>query len=69
MWQVRTFMSKTTQQALDYGDQHVNEWVTKEGIKPTFITMATGQIEAKMGAKETVLFINVWYEKSEAPTA
>jgi hypothetical protein len=69
MWQVRTFMAKTTPQALEYGDQHINEWITKENAKINFVSMATGQIEAKMGAKETVLFINVWYEKQGAPSA
>jgi hypothetical protein len=68
MWQVRTFMSKTTPQALDYGDQHINDWIARDKPKVVFVNQSTGQVEAKMGAKETVLFINIWYEKPDEPT-
>ena len=62
MLQVHTFMSKTTPQALEYGDQHINEWLAKHGVKVVFVNQSSGTIEAKTGARESVLFINVWYE-------
>jgi hypothetical protein len=60
---LRTFFSKCTPQALEYLDQHINEWIEGDNIKVFQTNQSYGIVEGKGGQKEPTLFVNVWYEK------
>lgn len=60
---MRTFFSKCTPQALEYLDQHVQDWVLKEHAKILFANQSFGVIEGKGGQKDPNLFLNIYYEK------
>lgn len=62
---LKTFFSKCTPQAIDYLDQHVNEWIHKNNAKVVHSAMSVHVIEGKGGQKEPNLFMNVWYEPTE----
>ena len=62
---LRTFFSKCTPQAIDYLDQHVNNWVDQTKSRIVFANQSFGVIEGKGGQKDPNLFLNVWYEKGE----
>lgn len=64
MIQVRTFNSKCTPQALEYLDQHVNDWLKSSGAKFVSASQSFGTVEGKGGQREPNLFINIWYEKA-----
>jgi hypothetical protein len=66
MLQLRTFSSKCTPQALEYLDNHVNEWLKEHSdISIKFTNQSFGVTEGKGGQKEPQLFVNLWYEKAE----
>ena len=62
MIKVRTFFSKCTPQALEYLDQHINDWLEGENLKVFHANQSYGIVEGKGGQKEPTLFVNVWYE-------
>jgi len=59
----RTWCTKCTPQALEYFDNHLKEWTEKEKAKILWTNQSFGTIESKAGARDAVLFINIWYEK------
>ncbi len=65
MLRLRTFCSKCTPQALEYLDEHVNDWAEKENADIVMTNMSFGVIEGKGGQREPNLFMNIWYKKSE----
>jgi hypothetical protein len=62
---LKTFFSKCTPQAIEYLDQHVNEWIQKHNAKVVHSAMTVHVVEGKGGQKEPNLFMNVWHEPSE----
>ena len=62
---LRTFFSKCTPQAIEYLDQHVNEWVDKTKSRIVFANQSFGVIEGKGGQKDPNIFMNIWYEKAD----
>lgn len=65
MVKLKTFTSKCTPQAIEYLDQHANEWIEKTKAVVKNSTMSFGVVEGKGGQKEPLLFINIWYEVAE----
>lgn len=65
MIHVKTFAAKCTPQALDYMDQHINDWVKATRAAIVFATQSFGAIEGKGGQREPQLFINIWYEATD----
>lgn len=63
MLKLRTFFSKCTPQALEYLDQHVNDWVEAEEAKVVMTNQSFGAVEGKGGQREPTLFVSVWHEK------
>ncbi|MCD6405564.1 MAG: hypothetical protein J7M19_07035 [Planctomycetes bacterium] len=63
MIKLKTFFSKCTPQAIDYLDEHVNDWLEANKVKIVFTNQAFGIVEGKGGQKEPQLFVNIWYEK------
>ncbi len=62
---LRTFFSQCTPQALEYLDEHVNDWLAEKKAKVIFTNQSFGIIEGKGGQKQPTVFVNVWYEETE----
>ena len=62
MIKLRTFASKCTPQALEYLDEHVNDWIDETGAQVKFANQNFGVVEGKGGQRDPHLFINIWYE-------
>ncbi|MCD6405046.1 MAG: hypothetical protein J7M19_04410 [Planctomycetes bacterium] len=63
MIKLKTFFSKCTPQAIDYLDQHVNDWLEANKVKVVMTNQSFGVVEGKGGQREPQLFVTLWYEK------
>ena len=64
---MKTFMGKVTPQAVNYLNEHVNEWLDESGAKVWYVESVFGEAPIGMsGAREACLFINVWYNEGKA---